>query len=191
MFYRYNLQEKIEFFQVNNIKDIMLDSIYVEDSEDDKTLIKNWAESIIALYKQRVLLTSYNYIVDRIGNIHELAPIGYDTILISNDFNMIRGVVSIATLSIDDGSGIDQGYMTSECNKSLYNLILNILIRLKYETGIKLSGSSLKLKCQMNYGENPDAGHVFFKNNPANFMALKRNITRGLMDISMIKNVMR
>jgi hypothetical protein len=158
----------------------------------DNEIIEDYIKTNVNLYKQKMPTgTIYNYIVDRIGNTHELVPVGYDTISFPYDSTINRGVISIATLSINDGSGLDSGYMTSECCKSLYNLIVNILIRLKYESGIRLNGSSLKLRCHMNYGAEPEAGHIFFKKNPPNFMALKRNVTRGLMDISMIKNVMR
>jgi hypothetical protein len=203
---RYNLQDKVKFPLTNDIKSIIIDSLYaggyrkrshtpekaIEDEIDSES-INNYIKANVDSYKNKGPYLFYNYIVDRCGDIYELFPIGFDTLSVSKGDYLTRGVVSIATLSMFDQSDADDpGYMTSECSKSLYKLIVNILIRLRYESGIRLTGSCLSLRCHyIECRPEDNVGHIYFKKHAPQFMALKRNVTRGLMDISMIKNNIR
>jgi hypothetical protein len=187
--HKYNAHHTIKFPMVLNIENIVLDSLYIDDPRKDIEVVDSFIRANIELSLNNKPNRFYNYIVDREGDIHEAVPIGLDTNYYGTNGNVIlpKGYITIATLSLHNSIGKDYGYMTSFCVKSLYNLIINIILRLKQDTGVKLDGYCLSPRNYRVYTCEEDyIGHIFFKNNPGYFQALQRNITHGLIDLSII-----
>jgi hypothetical protein len=143
-------------------KFIALGSINIENTDlPDMDIISDFAKSDLYSY--------YNYIVDRKGDIHELIPIDCTTMHCQQGIN-------IAPFN-------DKGYMTSECQKSLYNLIIYIFCKLTHEFNIILNSDSI-----ITENEIKNTKYNAYKVNKSQFLALKRNITHGINECRYTKD---
>jgi hypothetical protein len=126
----------------------------------------------------------YNYIVDRKGDIHELVPLDFRIVKYYNvNVGSSSGSIYIAPISYYDKKIDNKINMTSECQKSLYNLIIYILCRLSHEFNTILNSDSIILK-----RDTKNIQYDFYKANVSQFLALKRNITHGINECRYTKD---
>jgi hypothetical protein len=200
-FYRYNLQNKIDAPNMKEVKLIVLDSYLAPINSPDNRIIPAFIESNLSLKKNRLL---YNYIIDKAGDIHELFPMDYaahccifseysyeaaklfphacyiiDSKVIPIEMTLDQEVISICTVTHDNETTYDTGHMTSECYKSLHNLIEYIIDRLSNEYAIVLNSNSIYLRSILAANDKL-IGHMLFKKSVSQLLILKRNITHSV-----------
>jgi hypothetical protein len=208
-YYKYNIHNSITLPPLLGAKAIILDSLTPYDSSKiEKDIISSFISTNIEAYNKNKSGIFYNYIIDRLGDIHEIIPIPISakccqfseyseeaSILFPEfcSFNKKSSitpdqeVISIATISNDCDTNnyyLDSGIMTSECHKSLFNLIIYLLCKLSNEYDTTLNSNDILLR-RFFYNSNSQThniGHHYFNKNVTQFLNLQRNVNHSIVE---------